>query len=378
LSNINLYTNESPEQFDLAVVGAGPAGSLIAALAAETGFSTVILEQKSLPRPKPCGGLISSRALSMLPDDLDLKTESAEPINTINVFRRNQCFSYYSEISLGLLIKREQFDHILARYACQKGAVLLEKHTMHRLQAFHNNYPDDIDYCLTAAEAGAVPITARYVIGADGAMSRCGLLSGLRKKRGGHTGWGLTEFVKPGNEKIRPGTLNFYPLPFLGGMGWSFHGSRWINRGVGGVVNSRLLKKAYDHLFPGDKGELSPVGWPLPFLGPLKKAGKDNLLLAGDAAGLIEPFSGEGLYNSFKSATLAFSALLRAEIEKKPAGVIYNQLYQGHFRKAFFSALAGAILLHSRSAVNPASLPCRIARLMENKLWFNQPFNHSL
>lgn len=365
-------------KFDLAVVGGGPAGSLIASLAAEEGFSTVVLEQKIMPRSKPCGGFISARALSLLPPDLDPDRGPGESVHTLRVIKRARSFAYCSPGRLGLLVKREHFDHFLLRHAAAKGARILEGFTLRDLKepVCFSGHTDC--YRLEAAEEKTANIFARYVVGADGALGRCGFLGGLRKTGVTPCARGLSELVEAGTGhavgKDKAGTLEFYPLPGLGGMGWSFHGSGWVNRGVGGLFGPGLLKKAYRELFSGELPGSGPSWWPLPFLGPLKKAGHKNLLLIGDAAGLVEPFSGEGLFNAFKSALLAFYALKKAEQLELEAGGIYNRLYHNHFKSVFLPTLIGAFALHSRAVLNPASLPRHMASLMNNRLSFNQQF----
>ena len=355
--------------YDLVVVGAGPAGSLAAALGAKAGFSTLILEKKSFPRSKTCGGFVSARALSLLPDDLIFPPESFKPVHKIAVNRGKRSYSHTSEKKLGILVKREQFDHLLVRYACSKGAVLVEGSALNGLKRVEagNNRPFN-DH-LQLESAGNKHILARYVIGADGARGSYAALSGLRATGNYRTGWGLAELIETQGGSEDPGTLTFYPLPFLGGMGWSFNGHGWTNRGVGGLAKPHLLLKAYRRLFPEDNENQNPAAWPLPFLGPLKQAASDNLLLIGDAAGLVEPFSGEGLFNSFKSSVLAVQALIRAEEEQRSAGPVYRGLFRAHFQKGFVASLAGATLLHACSIIRPSSLPPLIALLMENNLW---------
>ncbi len=366
--------DDSPEGnfFDLAVIGAGPAGSLSAALAADFGLSTVIIEQKKLPRLKPCGGFVSARSLSLLPDDLRLPPESIMEIKKIVVVSGGRHRRFSSTSRLGLLIKRTQFDYTLARYAVDKGAVLLENHALDKLIQVENGNPGPGWYKIETTGDTFPLVGARYVIGADGALSRLARLSGLRKSPPGLTGWGMSTTIEPSSLETETGTLFFYPRPFLGGMGWSFHGSGWANRGIGGLAGRRLLQKAYCRIFSEKAGHNELHAWPLPFAGPLKKAARGNLFLTGDAAGLVEPFSGEGLYNSLKSARLAFLALVGAEKEKSSAGKIYQDLFNDHFRKNFAGSLAGAVLLHGRFICNPSSLPRLIAALMENKLWFNR------
>jgi geranylgeranyl reductase family protein len=359
--------------FDLAVIGAGPAGALAAALAADAGFSTVIVEQKTLPRQKICGGFISERALSLLPSDFKLKSLEVEIINKIAIFKGDIAYRFSSEGRLGVVVKRKDFDHCLIHYACEKGSALIEGWPIARVVKTGAGKTGDYLYSLEDADNRRNHLSSHFVIVADGAAGRCSLPDALRRKNTILRGWGLTRFVQCKPEAVEAGTLKFYPLPLLGGMGWAFSGPDcWVNQGVGGLAGRRRLLRAYHKLFHAEAVNQNPLYWPLPFLGPLSKAASGNLMLVGDAAGLIEPFSGEGIYNSFKSAIIAIQALIAAREKQTDVAAIYQSLYNTHFRGNFATSLAGAFMMHTRSIALPATLPPLMAELMANKLWFNR------
>ncbi len=359
--------------FDLAVIGAGPAGALAAALAADAGFSTVIVEQKTLPRQKICGGFISERALTLLPADYKLKGLEAKVINKIAIFKGNTAYRYNSECQLGVVVKRKDFDCCLTRYACEKGSELIERWPIARVVKTGAGENDDYLYSLEDAGNHRNHLLSRFVIVADGAAGHCSLPDELRSNRTLLRGWGLTRFVQCEAEAAEAGTLKFYPLPLMGGMGWAFSGPDcWVNQGVGGLAGRRRLLRAFHKLFSTAAVNQNPLYWPLPFLGPLSKAASGNLMLVGDAAGLVEPFSGEGIYNSFKSAALAVQALITAREKQTDTAAVYQNLYNSHFRRNFAASLAGAFTMHARSIAFTASLPPLMAELMANKLWFNR------
>ena len=366
----------STEKYDLAVIGAGPAGAFAAAEAAKAGIKTMILEQKSFPRPKICGGFISFRALSLLPADFSLPPETAEPVKRLSIIKKDKSYSYQSEKLLGYLVQRSSFDQLMAAYASSKGALLAEEVSLKKIEVINEKIDPGYRFILHfLAGQKMITVKTRFLIAADGALGRCSALGGIdRRIRTRICGWGLTETLtnqaEQNPEPENPAQLNIYPLPFKGGMGWAFQSRAWTNRGIGGFAGRKKLIRVYRQLFAGrEKTKLQ--SWPLPFLGPLSRVAKGNLILIGDAAGLVEPFSGEGLYNSFKSALLAVWAISDALKTGNPAAIHYNRSFARHFRRYFAATLAGTVILHAQTIFFPATVPKKIAGLIENRLWFN-------
>lgn len=370
--------SDCPEKiYDLAIIGAGPAGSLAAALAAKAGLSVIMLERKKHPRFKICGGFLSNRAISLLPHDLNLDSLKTEPVYQVSVIKNRKPYTFNSKHRLGIVLRREDLDHLMVKYACKHGAELKEQETLKAIYKSEGENRNYIYYSLQLSNNNT--IKTRFIIGADGALGSTALLAGIRKRRQTLTGRGLSQTFNTESLVAERGSLKFYPQPFLGGMGWSFSGPAWINQGIGGLSCQKMLAKSYLRLFPLESEEnsehASPQSWPLPFLGPLQKIASDNVLLVGDAAGLVEPYSGEGLYNSFASSHLAVHAILKsiAGIENKvKAAEIYRSLFKKQFFYAFFKTLVGTITLHVRSIIAPSTLPSEMAAMMDNLPWFSQ------
>lgn len=365
--------------YDLAVIGAGPAGSYAAALAANAGLKTVLIEKYSHPRPKTCGGFISARALGLLPHDLNLSPVRGTDIYDISVNYSSHHYNYRSTEKLGLLVKRESFDQLLANYALQKGADLIQGASLQGLstEKSKQGLPPS---CLLYCNLNEKEIRARYVIGADGAYSKTAILSGLKSSRDSLAGLATSTLTSEGATDNKPGSLVFYPLPFLGGMGWSFHGNGWINRGVGGLAGRERIDKAYHKIFKAET-EILKTGvksWPLPFCGPIRKPAAGNIILIGDAAGLIDPYSGEGLFNSFLSSILAVNSIIRTAKRSGDAAPVYRKLFNTYFRRGFPLALAGAAVLHGISIIKYSRLPQIMAMMMQSKHPFSKRVENDL
>ncbi len=286
----------------------------------------------------------------------------------------SRTYSYQSEQALGVLVMRADFDDLLIDYACSREAIFCEGMRLSKIEKAKRAGQNK--YLLTLAGKNGLEqvLQTRYLIGADGAFGSSARLNGMRKKEG-LTGWGIARICANENDNLDAASLIFYPLPFMGGMGWSFHAQGWTNRGAGGLVRPKKLVKVYRTLFPEDSDYINLQAWPLPFLGPAKKPASGNMILIGDAAGLVEPFSGEGIFNALLSATLAVRALSQAHKSGCSAESFYRDSFNKYFRNKYPATLAGAIQLHAVSLILPSRLPRKIAALMENSLWFNCKIN---
>lgn len=366
--------------YDLAVVGAGPAGCLTAAAAAQSGLAVLLLEKHRLPRDKVCGGLISARALALLPPGLVIPVKTGSAITAIEVHSRGKSYRYDAGETLGIVVRRSEFDRLLAEYARNCGAVLMEESPLVKLkQPGPGASPRESLYDLECGGANSSSYTARCVVGADGACGSLAVLSGLRRgKLLRPAGCGYKTVIPQTLSADEAHTAHFYTLPLIGGLGWSFPGPGWVNRGVGAPLKPSKLKREYRRLFPEEPCAVRAAAWPLPFIGPLKSPARGNLLLVGDAAGVVDPFSGEGVYHAFKSALLAAAAVKTAFIENRTAGPLYSHHFRRHFGLRFLPALTGAALLHARCLIYPGGIPPAIAAIMLNRYWYNRDLSEIL
>ncbi len=288
------------DRYDAAVVGAGPAGSVTAYRLARAGARVLLLDKARFPRDKPCGGGLTFRAVKQLPF-------SVEPV-VEDVVSRVECrLAYGRSFTRGsrplcLMTQRRRLDAFLAERAVEAGAefrdgVRLEVETETRLLV--EGVPVEVD-ALVGAD-GANGVTAR-ALGLGGAIAQGVALEGNLAYDGSS------------RERLRGRmTLEFGVVP--GGYGWIFPKRDHANFGVGGWdsegprLREHLRVLCEQHGVDPDR--LTSVrGHRLPMRRPEAVLAKGRTLLVGDAAGLVDPVSGDGMYEAFVSARLAEAAVL--------------------------------------------------------------------
>jgi geranylgeranyl reductase family protein len=289
------------------VIGAGPAGALLAYLLAARGLQVILVEKARLPRVKPCGGGLNQKTVALLPFAI---APVVERVVQRLVFTQNLRYAYtriYPE-PLVTMVTRCRFDYFLVQQAAAVGVQVYDGCRVTRLE--------DGLRCLTL-HADGLSWHSRYIAFADGAKGT------LRRQLGFAATTphdiGLDMEVTAGPEcPWTPETLYIDWGSWPQCYAWAFPKADHWSIGVKGpALQSRLLV-SYLWQFM-QRWQLQPANGMLPYLAhmlPTRPPGMPlvygRALVLGDAAGLLEPFTGEGIYYALRSAQLAADALLHA------------------------------------------------------------------
>jgi geranylgeranyl reductase family protein len=291
--------------FDVVVVGAGPAGSSAALVLAEAGFRVALLEKALLPRYKTCGGGLLGRALKLLPFEVGPVVERECFGAELHHHDPTLQFSTHRNRPVVTMVMRDQFDHLLTTSAQNAGVQLISGVALLDLK-------EDVDSIELRTTGGV--FKARFVIGADGAQSVVARKCGLPDLR--HVIPAIESEVTVDEaqfDRFRDeARFDFGLTPY--GYGWVF--SKREHLSVGVLTTRRgscNLNDEYARYLA--KIGLSPIkeerhGYMIPLSPREKLVGGRRVLLVGDAAGFADPVTAEGISNAISSGRLAAEAIV--------------------------------------------------------------------
>ena len=295
------------ERFDAIVVGAGPAGSTAALRLVRAGARVLLLDRERFPRDKPCGGGLTERAVKQLPLSVDPVVEDV-------VDRFELGFRYRARVERGggrplvLMTQRRRLDAHLAEQAAAAGADFRDG-----LRAKAVEDDGTVRFDGTAARADVV-------IGADGVNGLTARALGFGDRRHGVALEGNVSYVHAREDRWR-GRAVVDLGTVAGGYSWVFPKGDHVNVGVGGWrsegprLREHLREACEGYGLPYERLE-SVRGYRL----PMRRAGEPvvhgRVLLVGDAAGLVDPLSGDGIYEALLSSRLAAEAVLAGDLER--------------------------------------------------------------
>ncbi|NQV01315.1 MAG: geranylgeranyl reductase family protein, partial [Bacteroidia bacterium] len=290
---------------DVIIAGAGPAGTMAAYELARKGADVLILEKARFPRYKVCGGGLTRKILDEIPFDITPVIER-EIVEVRFSYLSSNLFTKTSPDPLILCTMREKLDQFLLNKAITAGArILYDKH----ISALHQESAG------LGIQTRNITFRSRVVIGADGASSIVARSSGLRNDLRPGIAW-EAEMDAAEEELEQYGHTVFLDWgSFPGGYGWIFPKHDHFSVGVGGPASLSRHLKIYSEQFIQASGIRftairSLKAWPIPVKirkGPFHSG---QVLVAGDAAGLTDPLTGEGISYAIRSGKLAGRAVL--------------------------------------------------------------------
>ncbi len=327
------------EHHEVAVVGAGPAGCAAALALAQGGLDVVLVEKHPLPRYKTCGGGVVARACRLLPS-------SAQPALQRSIHTVELCL-----VQAGLsrtvvrpepilfTAMRAELDDRLTQAAVGAGAKAVTANPVRALSPGKE--------CVEL-ETASGRLRARFVVGADGADSGVAKLGG----------WSPLPRLCPALEyEVHAEGAGFSSMSdkvrfdfdaVERGYGWVFPKRDHLSIGLftlnrGGLNLGAAMEQYLRTLGLPETSRVERHGWLIP-LAPRREApAKGRILLAGDAAGLADPVTAEGITPALWSGQLAAQAILESSLDGAKAARRYLSLLRTHILPEL---RAGRLLAH--------------------------------
>ncbi|TEB16992.1 putative oxidoreductase [Pelotomaculum sp. FP] len=325
-------------RYDVIVVGAGPAGAVAARDCAGAGLETMILEKEYHPRPKTCAGGITAAAMGLLGAALPPEIVEAR-CSSFRGFYGDRVMEIDLEQDFMVLVSREIFDQWLISLAQSAGAELKQGERVTAVAAGERE--------VTVSTTKGV-YSGLLVIGADGVNSTVAktVRKPFNKKdlafcvcadvaRGEEEG-GWREAIE----------IHYGQLPM--GYSWVFPKRGRLSAGMGSwLANASGLKEAFSNFLKGrgileeqrSKGGLIPLG------GIARPTVSDRVILAGDAAGYTDPFTGEGIRYAVASGRLAAATAASLISRGAPLTRLHLGVYERNCYQQFGSDLKAALFI---------------------------------
>lgn len=287
--------------YDVVIVGAGPGGNCAAAELAVRGLDVLVVERKSWPRSKLCGGGLTPKAYRLLGPEVGGLVHTMASTLYLSAGGVGSCRLESDNVAIWM-VNREELDVWLLARARSYGAAFIDGESVRRVT---------VEKGEVRLEGERHAYRARIAIGADGVDSVVARGIGLRRRREAECCLAVQTEVRPRRDFL--GSAAIIDLGIPRGYAWVFPKGEHYSVGLGSC-DRRVFKDLPHYLdrFLAESGlagsSMRPFrGHKIPRGGLKERLNDERVLLVGDAAGLADPLFGEGISYALKSGQIAAS-----------------------------------------------------------------------
>ena len=331
--------------YDVVIVGGGPAGSTAAKILAENKKKVLLIDKEKFPREKPCGGGLPTRVMKEFPYIEEFVDSICYGCSFHSQSQRYSMKLVRDKPLLGTVLRKD-FDNSLLKLAVKAGANFLENKTVKDVKVQKDKVILSLD--------DKTKIEAKIVIGCDGMRSIVAQKTNLCKKMD-KICISLVQEQSMSPQQIKKYFTDkkiahlFIKAQGIAGYGWIFPKEKHINIGMGqfesaidenkAKINLKESYKKYikflkeKKMIPEDFPIENVKGGTLPIF-PIKKTYSDRTLICGDAAGFINSITGEGVYYAMASGKIAANVANEA-IESDDVSDEFLSKYQDIWFESF-------------------------------------------
>lgn len=306
---------------DVVIIGGGPAGISAGTVLQRKGYKTCIIDTQIFPREKLCAGVLTVKSVKLIHHiykDLDFGDMNMRDIYKIELLYNSKVIGKFTVDNAYRVINRTEFDNELLKYYKSIGGIVFDGQKDYRIV-----YDKSV---VVLSDGKEIPY--RVLIGADGINSKV-------RSYVGHS-WKASVLCF---EKFIPNlsdedTIKIDFAGILGGYSWRIPGKDRIGVGLGEFYIRGMKKKTarYRRYFKsqGIKDINCIKGAFVSYGNFVRKPIKNNVLLVGDAAGLIDAMTGEGIYFAIESGRQASLAIVDYIKRNIPLSTYTNRIEKIH------------------------------------------------